>query len=310
MWLSVISSIPAILLLLSLMAFPVSSAQTPWHDRSPHRIEFVTVEPNVKLEVLDWGGAGHPVVLLAGYQTAHIFDDFAVKLSSFCHVYGITRRGFGASSRPATGYDAERSADDVLAVLDSLNIQKPILAGHSFGGNDLNTIGSHHSSRIAGLIYLNSGEDGTLGPAIWRTIGIDPSSVDAARKKLPPGKRDVSTPDYRSFQAYRDWQLQAQGVRFPESALRAIYASNPDGSMGKYLVPKSVKDAMFAGQEKPDYASIHVPALAFFALPPSLQAQTRRYKPDNDEQRAAMEHVYKADVAIAREHERESFRTE
>ena len=47
---------------------PVLGAQTP-------RATFVTVEKDVALEVLDWGGTGVPVVLLAGRgQTAHSFD--------------------------------------------------------------------------------------------------------------------------------------------------------------------------------------------------------------------------------------------
>jgi pimeloyl-ACP methyl ester carboxylesterase len=45
------------------------------------------------------------VVLLAGLpHTAHVFDDFAQRLTRSHHVYGITRRGFGASSAPQTGY--------------------------------------------------------------------------------------------------------------------------------------------------------------------------------------------------------------
>src|SRR5579862_1751560 len=72
-----------------------------WHDPSKHTVQFVTVEKGIRLEVLDWGGTGRPVVLLAGSgNTAHIFDDFAPRLSQFCHVYGITRRGFGASTHP------------------------------------------------------------------------------------------------------------------------------------------------------------------------------------------------------------------
>src|SRR5579864_4829849 len=72
-----------------------------WHDPSPHKVQFVTVDEGVRLEVLDWGGTGRPVVLLAGRGfTAHVFDGFAEKLTDSYHVYGITRRGFGASSRP------------------------------------------------------------------------------------------------------------------------------------------------------------------------------------------------------------------
>jgi non-heme chloroperoxidase len=64
----------------------------------------ITVEKDVQVEVLDWGGPGLNVVLLAGLgNTAHIFDEFAPKLSKHFHVYRITRRGFGQSSWPAGG---------------------------------------------------------------------------------------------------------------------------------------------------------------------------------------------------------------
>lgn len=53
------------LLLAALPAFAQESA--PWHDPSPHKAQFVTVDKDVKLEVLDWGGNGQPVVLLAGH---------------------------------------------------------------------------------------------------------------------------------------------------------------------------------------------------------------------------------------------------
>src|ERR1700694_5401581 len=110
----------AVLLLVSLTGRLSAQGSTPWHDPSPHTVQFVTVDKNVKLEVLDWGGSGSPLVLLAGLgNTAHVFDDFAPKLTSEYHVFGITRRGFGASSIPASGYSADRLGDDVLAVLDA-----------------------------------------------------------------------------------------------------------------------------------------------------------------------------------------------
>src|SRR5712664_4390156 len=66
-----------------------------WHDPSRHNVQFISVEDGVRLEVLDWGGSGRPVVLLAGLgNTAHVFDEFAPKLVSDHHVYGITPRGF------------------------------------------------------------------------------------------------------------------------------------------------------------------------------------------------------------------------
>jgi non-heme chloroperoxidase len=79
----------AIIVALILFFVRPSPAQeaTGWHDPSPHSIQFVTVDKNVSLEVLDWGGSGRPIVLLAGLGiTAHVFDDFAPKLAGSYHV--------------------------------------------------------------------------------------------------------------------------------------------------------------------------------------------------------------------------------
>ena len=130
----------------------------PWHDPSPHTVQFVTVEEDVRLEVLDWGGSGRPLVLLAGQgNTAHVFDDFAPKLVPQYHVYGITRRGYGESSAPDSGYSADRLGDDVLAVLDQLKLNRPVLVGHSIAGEELSSLGTRHPERVAGLIYLEAG---------------------------------------------------------------------------------------------------------------------------------------------------------
>src|SRR5688572_519979 len=40
-----------------------SQQSVSWRDASPHTVRSVTVEENVRLEVLDWGGAGRSVVL-------------------------------------------------------------------------------------------------------------------------------------------------------------------------------------------------------------------------------------------------------
>ena len=270
----------------------------PWQDPSKHRVQFVTVEDGVRLEVLDWGGTGRPVVLLAGYNTAHLFDDFATKLSETSHVYGITRRGYGASSCPDSGYTAQRSAEDVLQVLDALKLVAPILAGHSFGGQDLSTIGATHSERISGLVYLKSAEDPTLVFSDYGVAAADPN-------KLPAAMRTPPTPDFKSFQAYRDWQKRTHGVAFPESELRSLYTANPDGTMGKYIPPNSARNAIFAGRQKPDYAHIRVPVLALFASATSLEDEIQRYKPQNAEERAAMEQAYAVGLAVGTRHRRD-----
>ena len=108
--------------------------------------------------MLDWGGSGWPLVLLAGGgDTAHVFDEFAPHLTAGYHVYGITRRGFGASGFSPTEYGADRLGDDVLAVIDALKINRPVLVGHSIGGEELSSVGSRRPDRVAALIYLDAG---------------------------------------------------------------------------------------------------------------------------------------------------------
>ncbi|MBV8819142.1 MAG: alpha/beta hydrolase [Acidobacteriaceae bacterium] len=271
------------------------TAQTTWHDPSPHTLRFVEVQPGVKLEVLDWGGHGRDVVLLAGYLTAHAYDDFAVKLSHLCHVYGITRRGFGASSRPDSGYDAERSGQDILQVIDALKLSKPVLAGHSFGGQDLNWLGAKHSDRLSGLIYLNSAEDATLNAGDY---GVRPPEGES----LPAALRETHPPQPISFQAYREWQLRVHGVAFPESELRQLYAVEPDGAMGRHLVPGRVRDAMFQRIQKPDYAAIRIPVLAFFATPAIISDQMKLYDAKRNDERTALRQKYVSDLAIVNRH--------
>src|ERR1035441_6074010 len=133
-----------------------------WHDPSQHKAQFVTVEEGVRLEVLDWGGTGRAVVLLAGRGLqAHVFDGFAEKLTDSYHVYGITRRGFGASSRPPLDYKEERLTEDDLQVFAALKLVAPIVVGHSVAGNELSQLGIHHSGRIGGLVYLDALNDST-----------------------------------------------------------------------------------------------------------------------------------------------------
>jgi non-heme chloroperoxidase len=271
-------------------------AQTPqWKDPSPHRIHFVRVDDGVQLEVLDWAGSGRALVLLAGSgHSAHIFDDLAVKLTRFSHVYAITRRGYGASSHPDSGYGAQRLGDDVLAVLDSLHIDRPVLAGHSLGGKELTAVASAHPNRAAGLVYMDSTADPTFDWGPYMEL----------RKKLPPTMNTgypKTSPEYRrSFQAYREWQMRSLGMAFPESELRNVYATNSDGSVGEYRTPVSVQNAITAGMRKPDYSRIRVPVLAFFTLPASLEKQVERYQPRTAEERAAMKQVLAWEFDFAR----------
>jgi non-heme chloroperoxidase len=237
-------------------------AQQPaaWHDSSPHKIQFVTVDNDVRLEVLDWGGAGRPLVLIPGMgNNAHVFDDFAPKLAVRYRVYGITRRGFGASSQPASGYQADRLGDDVLAVLDALKLKMPVLVGHSLGGEELSSVASRHPDRVAGLVYLDAGyeyafDDGKgVTPEDRAGLNVLPPS--------PPSRADT-------VGVYQIRYKETAGINLPEAEVRHAFDVTPDGRMGKGHTPQQIYNAVGAGKQK--YVEIRVPVLAIFTPPHAL----------------------------------------
>jgi non-heme chloroperoxidase len=251
----------ASMLLLSL-AVPIHAQKPVWKDPSPHTTRFVTVEKDVRLEVLDWGGSGRPLVLLAGGgDTAHVFDDFAPKLTPSFHVYGITRRGFGQSGFSLEGYGADRLGDDVLAVLDALNLKKPILVGHSLAGEELSSVATRYPSRVAALVYLEAAYayafDNGKGPT-WKEF-------EDAKKLMPSAPPPSSSaPGLASFAAFQQACTRALGLTYPEAELRQQFTATPDGRVGKQRdFPGNA--VMLQGMKT--YANIPVPALAIYAIP-------------------------------------------
>lgn len=246
----------------------------------------------MRLETLDWGGPEQcSMVLLAGYRSAHVFDEFAPKLTSICHVVGITRRGFGASSTTPTGYGVPQSASDVLAVLTALHIRRAILIGHSFGAQDMTDIAERAPERVQGLVYLDSAEDPTSDVKSCALPGL------ASRPEEPD-----SEPQGISFAQYREWQLRWHGVAFPEAELRSTFTENADGTIGAEKASESVESAMFQGLRKPHFERVHAPVLALFREPEPLAAQLQRNHPTTSEQQAALALRYAQDVSIVSRH--------
>jgi pimeloyl-ACP methyl ester carboxylesterase len=233
-------------------------------------VQFVTVDDNVKLEVLDWEGAGRPMVLLAGLgNTAHTFDKFAPKLSATYHVYGITRRGFGASSAPvpANGnYSADRLGDDVLAVLDALKLNHPILSGHSIAGEELSSIGSRHPERVAGLIYLDAAYSYAYYDRSRGDLSIDSIELNHKLEQLVQGNASDPT---ALIQDLLQSGLPALQKDLQERLKDMAAMAKAAATAGATPPMPAIAQAILDGEQK--YTDIHVPVLAIFAVPHLLR---------------------------------------
>jgi pimeloyl-ACP methyl ester carboxylesterase len=217
------------------------------------------------------------LVLLTGLgDNAHVFDRFAPKLTGAYHVFGVTRRGFGASSAAESGYSADRLGDDVLAVLDALKLNKPVLVGHSIAGEELSSIGSRHPERVAGLIYL----DAAYGWAFYDSAHGD---LDVDMNELKKKMEQVRASGYSGTMLQDLLSTLLPNLQRDLREEQENQASLPPAVLAAQAVPYTGEAAaILAGAQK--YTRIPVPALAIYALPHDLNGP-----PMDEAQRAVYE---------------------
>jgi pimeloyl-ACP methyl ester carboxylesterase len=255
-----------------MLCFTAVYAQETSADVAQTEVRFVTVEPGVKLEVKDWGGTGKPVVLLAGLGgTLHGFDQFAPRLTGRYHVYGITRRGYGASSAPDPidgNYAADRLGDDVLSVLDQMKIRRPVLIGHSFAGEELSSVGSRFPNRVAGLVYLDAANRYAFSPAHRGDFRIDTLEL---RRELTAALDAISPAEARkAIDRLQEMLPQFQADLIEE---KKLWATVPEITAKDYAEQEKerstregqIEKAALDGERR--YTQINCPVLAIFALP-------------------------------------------
>jgi non-heme chloroperoxidase len=230
----------------------LSDTLPPWHDPSPHREIHIRVGNAVQLEVLDWGGSGPPLVFLAGLQdVAHGFDDFAPEFTGDHHVLAITRRGYGASSQPRSGYDLASRVADLRAVLDSLGLSRVALVGHSIAGDELTAFAGTYPARVTSLVYLDAAYDHS---SLREVLGEFPAPP-------PMLARDSASP--RAVQAYLQ---RTFGMHIPEAQLRAIGRYDSAGRLVADVTPATIDSLILIGCGHPNYAAVRAPALVIDAV--------------------------------------------
>jgi len=245
------------LLLFSFSTMDATRAAAPRAcvDNTPHKEKFVTVAPNVNLQVIDWGGTGETMVLLTGLgDNAHVYSQFAFQWNDHFHVIGITRRGYLPSSQPPDGYDVPTRVADDIAVLDSLKIDRVVLVGHSIAGSELSGIAASHPDRVDKLVYLDA--------------------LDLSQRNEVPGPPAFfglfTEADTKSLWTYAAANARYQGVREPEPAicpgLQFDNAGNPVASTTPDAVPAAIS-AGTAAVPLVNWSRIAAPRLGVFALP-------------------------------------------
>ena len=143
----------------------------------------------LRLHLVDHGGSGKPLLLFHGLSgNAHLFDGLVgAGLARAARVLALDLRGRGLSDKPDRGYRMADHAADVLAVMDTLGLERIALGGHSFGGLLALYLGATAPERVDRLVILDA------------STSFDPEVRELIRPSL--ARLDTIIP---SWEAYRD----------------------------------------------------------------------------------------------------------
>ncbi len=232
---------------------------------------FVETADKTTLFYNDWG-SGRPVVLIHGWPLdSDMWEYQSVFLASEgVRVVAYDRRGFGRSSQPWSGYDYDTLADDLKALLDTLDLHDVTLVGFSMGGGEVARYMSRHGgARVAKAVLLAA-----VTPYLALTSdnpgGVDRGVFDQIIEGLKK--------DRPSFLATFGKQFFGAGLlNFTVTAEILQWAS----TMALLASPKATLDCVRAFSEtdfRIDLGAFHVPTLVIHGegdatVPPGKSGQ-------------------------------------
>jgi len=175
----------------------------------------ITTKDGTQIYYKDWG-SGQPVVFSHGWPlSADAWEDQMVFLGA--HGYRCIahdRRGHGRSSQPWNGNEMDTYADDLAALVETLDLKNAIHIGHSTGGGEVaRYIGRHGTKRVAKAVLI-----GAVPPLMLKTAanpgGLPIEVFDGIRASTLADRsqffKDLSAPFYG---ANRSGAKVSQGLR-------------------------------------------------------------------------------------------------
>jgi len=164
-----------------------------------------------------------PLVLLHGVASnSRIWITTAPLLAQRFHVLALDQRGHGESDRPDTGYDFASVAGDALAFIEALGLERPVVGGHSWGGNVAFELAATHPELVAGLVLVDGG---------YIDLSARPGMTwERAEREMAPPDLTSLTPA-RLVEMARQWELGPIWSDEVQSALLANFDVTEAGTI-------------------------------------------------------------------------------
>jgi non-heme chloroperoxidase len=118
----------------------------------------ITTKDGTRIYYKDWG-EDQPVVFSHGWPlNADAWQSQMVFLAENGYrAIAHDRRGHGRSSQPSGSNEMDTYADDLAALLETLDLRDAVLVGHSTGGGEVaRYVGRHCTSRVAKAVLVSA----------------------------------------------------------------------------------------------------------------------------------------------------------
>jgi len=173
----------------------------------PRDVSTVTLASGLTLSYAAQGDPSGPaLVLLPGPTDSWLSYEAALdRMPPSIRTIAVSQRGHGDSDKPASGYRVEDFAGDVVHLLDALDIERAVLAGHSGSCLVARRVAIDHPDRVAGLVleaspttlrghagltdFVSSSVSGLEDPIdrdFLRSFAVDTSSDEVDEALLDP----------------------------------------------------------------------------------------------------------------------------
>jgi pimeloyl-ACP methyl ester carboxylesterase len=166
-----------------------------------------------ELWAADSGGPGIPVLFShgAGADSVMFAPQFESLVAAGFRVIAWDLRGHGRSRPAAHPITPARAADDLLALIEDLGLDRPVLVGQSLGGNLSQAVVRQHPDAARALVVVDSA---------WNTC--PPSLLELKLLRLPPPSL-AAIPASRLPRIMADASAETEdGRRYAETAFRSV----------------------------------------------------------------------------------------
>ena len=146
----------------------------------------------IKIQLAIWKGKGKEILCIHGLTAnCRCWDLISSSLSPRYKVIAMDLRGRGLSGSPSSGYSVKHHCRDILSVINDLNLERPVLMGHSLGAFISLVFAARYPKRVDRLILVDGG--GKLSKEQMDKVfgGIKPS-LDRLGKIFPSFKSYLS----------------------------------------------------------------------------------------------------------------------